>query len=479
MSQPNPSLYVILSGDQLEPYQVEKINDLTRELAQALQSNPSAVDSVRFVQKNDLPQGTKVAGELIFAQQILLTVVPLITPWVLGKIDAIIKTFATRGERVKAKVIVGNNEVKITPQTTSYELNKSAQQVKAISELAPNKRYALVIGNSKYLDERLSNLNSSIVDAERFAELLQDPNIGCFDQVKTVINKSNQEVKQEIEIFFCNKKREDLLLLYYSGHGIKSSSGQLFLTAQDTSSSFLKATGVSANFIRENMGESASQRQVLVLDCCYGGAIFEGMKSDNFVGQTVDSILSFQPSGFGKIIITASESMQYAFDGQHVEGQPQNSVFTKHLIEGLRSGAADTDNDGLVDIDELYQYIYRMVAPQQTPNISSTGQEGRMFIGLNPNPPLPSTSLPDDIQEAMHSQNRLHREGAVSELSLLLKSEDPSSILAAEIALQKMLGDDSKLVSDLARKALEQHRQRIAHVSPHEPQRPPVATSWW
>jgi uncharacterized caspase-like protein len=464
MSKITPPLFVVFSVDGMERSQVENLNDLTRELAQSLQGRSDAVDSVTFGQKSDLLQGTKVAGEIIFAEQMLLTVVPLMVPWVLGKIDAAVKLYSSRrNKQVKAKVIVGNSEIQITPQTTSYELNKSAQQIKAVSELAPNRRFALVIGNSHYLDERLSNLNSSIVDAERFAEILADPKIGSFDHVETIINKNNDEIKQAIEGFFNKKNRDDLLLLYYSGHGIKSPSGQLFLAAQNTSSDFLKSTGVSASFIKENMGESTSQRQVLILDCCYGGAVLEGTKSENFVGQTVNSILSFQPSGYGKIIITASESMQYAFDGQHVEGQPQNSAFTKHLIEGLWTGNADTDNDGLIDIDELYQYIYRQVVPQQTPNMSSTAQEGRMFIGLNPNPTFQSEALPEHIQEAMHSETRLHRQGAVSELIRLLKSEDPSLTFSAETALRTMTNDDSKSVADLAREALDQHHRMVVN----------------
>lgn len=285
-----PSLFVVLSVDNMEQSHVEEINNLTRELAQDLQSRPDAVASVTYGQKSNLPQGTKVAGELIFAEQMLLTIAPLIIPWVLGKIDAVVKAYSERrGRQVKAKVVVGNSEIQITPQTTSYELNKSAQQIKTVSELSPNKRFALIIGNSNYLDQRLSNLNSSVVDAEKFAEILANPKIGSFDHVETIINKNNEEVKQAIEGFFNKKNREDMLLLYYSGHGIKSPSGQLFLAAQNTSSDFLKSTGISASFIKENMGESASQRQVLILDCCYGGAMLEGTKSENFVGQTVNT----------------------------------------------------------------------------------------------------------------------------------------------------------------------------------------------
>lgn len=477
MSQTNTPIYVILSVENMTPAQVDEINRFTRELGVTLESQPDAVGSVFLGNKDDLPQDTKVALEAIVAEQIILRVAPIVTNWVLGKIDGTVKSLSERiGRQVKAKVIVGSREVQITPKTTPQELGRAAQQVRAASELSPGRRYALVIGNSNYRDERITDLKSAVVDAERFAEVLSDPNVGAFTHVETLLNKTHDMIEHAIEKFFKGKLREDLLLLYFSGHGIKSQGGQLFLAAQNTSSDLLRSTGVSANFIKENMSESGSQRQILILDCCYGGAIVEGAKSDNAIGQSVNSILSFQPSGFGKIIITASEAMQYAFDGRHIEGQTQNSLFTHYLIEGLQSGKADADNDGLIDIDELYQFTYQQVTPRQTPNISSTTQEGKMYIGLNPNPKIQLAQLSEQVQRAMQSETRLHRQGAVSELSRLLKSPDPSVVLSAEMSLRKMVNDDSKSVADYAQEVLNQHFKTQTVIAQPQPIREPAAS---
>lgn len=478
MSESNIPIYVILSTETMMQSQVDEINQLTRELVAALENEPEAVKSVSMGGREDLPQGTKVALEAILAEQLILQLTPIVVSFTLGTLGGAIKSLSQKMKKpVNAKVIVGNREVRISPTTTQQELNRAIQQVKAASELSPNRRFALVVGNSSYQDSRLPNLQSAVVDAERFASILADPAVGAFDQVETLLNKSHDVIKNNIEKFFKNKQREDLLVLYFSGHGIKSQGGQLFLAAQDTSSDLLRSTGVDSNFIKENMGESGSQRQVLILDCCYGGAIVEGAKSDMVVGQSVNSILSFKPSGFGKVIITASEAMQYAFDGQRVEGQTQNSLFTRYLIEGLKTGSADADNDGLVDIDELYQYAYKKVTPQQTPNISSTSQEGRMYIGLNPNPSIQMAKLDESLQRAMVSSERVTRVGAVTELEQMLKSHDPSVVLAAEVALQKMTTDDSRIVADRAQQVLDQY-QRVQTVSiPEAAQQPAMHKS--
>ena len=473
MNTPDKNIFIVLSSDQLTEGEIDELNRLTRELGDALESQTDMVQAVSYVDREKLPQDTKVAGELIFAQQAVIQLLPIVTPWILGRVDNIIKSFSKTGKQIKARVHVGNQVIQITPKTTTPELAKATQQVKVMGEISQGQRYALVIGNSNYQDERLPDLKSSIVDAQRFAELLADQKIGAFTHVEKLIDENSETVKRTIERFFSKKTREDLLLLYFSGHGIRSQTGQLFLAAKDTSQDVLRSTGISANFIKENMDESFSQRQILLLDCCYGGAIVEGTKSGNTIGQSINSISAFQSSGFGRIIITASESMQYAYDGNRVDGHTENSAFTHHLIEGLQTGSADSDNDGLVDINELYQYAYENVIPKQTPNISSTSQEGRIFIGINPNPKIRLAQLPEQLMRAMHSEERLLRQGAVGELAHLLKSNEPTMVMAAEAALRQMTSDDSVSVRNSASNALDQHfgRQNV------EPQSEPAIES--
>ena len=36
-------------------------------------------------------------------------------------------------------------------------------------------------------------------------------------------------------------------------------------------------------------------------------------------------------------------------------------MFTAALVRGLRTGAADTDHDGLVSVDEAYTYVFDQV----------------------------------------------------------------------------------------------------------------------
>lgn len=74
--------------------------------------------------------------------------------------------------------------------------------------------------------------------------------------------------------------------------------------------------------------------------------------------------------GKGRVVLTASDSTQYSFEGNHVVGEGTRSVFTRSLVRGLTTGEADLDSDGDISIDELYSYVHDRVVeemPQQRP----------------------------------------------------------------------------------------------------------------
>ena len=50
--------------------------------------------------------------------------------------------------------------------------------------------------------------------------------------------------------------------------------------------------------------------------------------------------------------------MQYSFEGDRREGIGQRSVFTHAIVQGLESGEADIDKNGLVSYTELYNFAF-------------------------------------------------------------------------------------------------------------------------
>jgi uncharacterized caspase-like protein len=138
------------------------------------------------------------------------------------------------------------------------------------------KRVALIIANAQYDDPDLSRLVAPAQDATGLAKVLADPAIGNFE-VETLLNENEKNIRRKIDSFFDGRKLSDLLLLYFSGHGLKDESGQLYFAASDTYRRQLRSTAVPANFINEVMHNGRARQQVLILDCCYSGAFPRGM----------------------------------------------------------------------------------------------------------------------------------------------------------------------------------------------------------
>ena len=78
-------------------------------------------------------------------------------------------------------------------------------------------------------------------------------------------------------------------------------------------------------------------------------------------------------------MISASNAMEYAYEGDDLSGEGQPSYFTQAVIDALETGKADRDGDRWISVDELYDYVFDRVkekTPNQTPNKKSE-LEGR------------------------------------------------------------------------------------------------------
>ncbi|GAA1577286.1 hypothetical protein GCM10009827_118920 [Dactylosporangium maewongense] len=304
---------------------------------------------------------------------------------------------------------------------------------------------ALLIATYKYGDPRLRRLTAPAHDAEALATVLSDTSIGNFE-VTTLINKPYDLVAGAISNFYRDARGDDLTLLYFTGHGLKDDRGRLYFAMSNTSCDTLPFTGISAEHLLESMEDSMSRRQVLILDCCYGGAFPMGRmtKSDTAV-HTLERFKG--SSGRGRTVLTASDATQYAFDGRQADGDAIQSVFTRHLVAGLRDGSADLDGDGDITVDELYSYVYRHVVqdmPQQRPK-KQDNIEGSTVIAQNAN-----WSLPAALRHAATSPYATDRFGAVERLGHLLRTGNTVVRSRVAEAISVLADDDSKRVSAAA-----------------------------
>ena len=214
----------------------------------------------------------------------------------------------------------------------------------------------------------LNSLLGAQRDIEAMKRVLQHPDLGSFDEVKSLLNPQPLAFQKAIESLCLNRQPDDLVLLYFSGLGVVDDSGKLYfvtaITDKNAQGKLVKSTAVSASFVHAIMSSSQFRQQVVILDCCFTKDFAQKEVANEDANVAIKNELSAE----GRVILTASTSTQYFFK----YNESGRSTYTHYFVEGIKTGAADLDEDGLISIRELHDYTsskLQKVAPAIKPAI--------------------------------------------------------------------------------------------------------------
>jgi ABC-type phosphate transport system substrate-binding protein len=87
--------------------------------------------------------------------------------------------------------------------------------------------------------------------------------------------------------------------------------------------------------------------------------------------------------GEGRAVLTSSSSTQYSFELQGAD----TSTYTRYIVEGLKTGAADRDEDGSISVDELHEYAKSKVqeaTPGMKPEIYAVKEGYKIQLAKAP-----------------------------------------------------------------------------------------------
>ncbi len=291
------------------------------------------------------------------------------------------------------------------------------------------RRSALIIATSHYEDSNFKKLRVPGRDAESLAQVLADPEIGNFD-VHRLLDKSQRQIMRAVATLCKNLRPIDSLLIHVSCHGVLDAAGNLYYATTDSESGdALSGTAIRSEWLNAEMSDSRAGAKVLFLDCCHSGAFGDRRKG------APELNLQTHFKGQGLAVLTASNATEYAYERDEFVGEDAISVFTSAVVEGLRTGDADNDQDGDVSIDDLYQYVYaevRKSESRQTPQLFLNGAQGRLVVASNPRGPAPKP-LPPFLDKALNSRDLQVRNDAVTFLGTLLAGEDGLAATALQL----------------------------------------------
>ena len=273
---------------------------------------------------------------------------------------------------------VNNNTVTTTTPpklpVTSDNINEAkVDNVMAVSKSVKpgGKYYALLIGVSRYQDDRL-NLENPVKDARKVKKVLTenysfDPEnaIVLEDPTRGDIFSALYKLRNQITI-------HDNLLIFYAGHGYwdeKIKQGYWWpsdANAEDPSN------WLSNSDLREQLRGISSAHTLLVSDACFSGGLFR-TRDPNMKLATIDyQMLYKMPS-------------RRAITSGTLTAVPDNSVFVEYFLKRLSQ-----NDEQFYPAQQLFNNIRLAIinnsatVPQEGV-IAETGDEGGDFIFVKKN----------------------------------------------------------------------------------------------
>jgi hypothetical protein len=208
-----------------------------------------------------------------------------------------------------------------------------------------SKRLALLIGNVRYQDGRLS---APVPGREltALADVLRDPQFGQFDDVFVQVNNAAVAAQLAIAEFFEESSSpHDTLLIYFAGH-ILYHQNQPYLAQWDTfTEEYLEATTVQPEYLRRRLALAPARQKLLILDGCISNLLADGPPLPEDDDWLVEA---FKGADF----VTFTAVRPVSPDDE----QPIASHFTPALVNGLRQGLVPVNDDGQVTAAAWFAY---------------------------------------------------------------------------------------------------------------------------
>ncbi|GAB3894968.1 hypothetical protein GCM10029964_074180 [Kibdelosporangium lantanae] len=298
------------------------------------------------------------------------------------------------------------------------------------------RRRAIAVVTGRYRHDELSDLGAPARDAEAVKRVLGDPEIGGFD-VETYLDKDIQTLNDAIYDFFSTAEPDDFLFAYFSSHGLRARNGRLYLATIDTDPHRLPPSAISSDYLAEQFDNCRAQQVVLVLDCCYAGA-FAG---DPRLRGSRDRIL----------VLTAGATERAHDDDRLSSGKP--SAFASAFFEGIETGRADNDQNGLITLREAFDYAVKRLRETNTPQTPQmrAGVTGDLLLCRAP---ARLGRLPAEIDSLVRHSLPSARLVAVDELARWLSSTDSALVTSAEQVLTGLRKDTDEKVAQAASRLL-------------------------
>jgi len=236
--------------------------------------------------------------------------------------------------------------------------------------------HALLIGIADY--QQVNRLPQQVInDVQDVHSVLIDPQLCAYPPENVILLLDGQAtqaaIRQALTDLAGQTDPASTVLLYISSHGAQVTTGELaeeYLLPADAQLTaewqVVATTAIAGAELATALKAIPARKLLVVLDCCHAAGI--GILKDVTSAQVKDglspAIYQRLASGQGRAVLASAdrEEQSYILPGA------RNSLFTQHLLAGLRGGV--TSKDGLIRLFDLFEYVQPKVTadhPAQHP----------------------------------------------------------------------------------------------------------------
>jgi hypothetical protein len=220
---------------------------------------------------------------------------------------------------------------------------------------APERRVALVIGNSAY--QAVSALGNTTNDAKAVAEALKADG---FASVRIALDTTRAGMITSLNEFQRDADTSDWAVVYYAGHGLEI-SGTNYLVPVDAKigdDRDVQDEAVAVDRILRAV-ENARKLRLVMLDACRNNPFLKTMHRSVATRSISRGLAAIEPEGATLIVFAAK-------DGETAEdGDGDHSPFAASLIRRLQQPA--------IEINKLFRLVTSDV-------LKTTGNQQRPFV---------------------------------------------------------------------------------------------------
>lgn len=290
--------------------------------------------------------------------------------------------------------------------------------------------WALIVGIDNY--KNASPLSYAVSDASEIREVLVNELGFPLSNITYLVDgdATRENILKSFMRFARNDiELDDRIFVFFAGHGktetgIRGEVG--YLVAFDSDADDL-STYIRWDDLTRNSDLMHAKHMLFIMDACYGGLALTRTLTAGSARFLKDMMVRY-----ARQVLTAGKADEVVADS---DGPlPNHSIFTGHLIEGLRGKAATAER--VITANGLMAYVYQRVAndknSSQTPHYGYFDGDGDFVIKS----PESAESLGDEKKDLD------------SLIVVPFTEEDPSPVTAAgRIATVKaLLGEESSSI---------------------------------